>query len=231
MLDLVLAAGEVGDVGGQLGRGGHRRRNPGPGRRAGLAGLAGQQIVPGEQAGIELAQLGAGIDAELSGDRLTGLPVCVERFGVAARAVQGLHEQQPQAFPERMIGQQPAQLGDDLSVTAAGQLGLDPQLRSVEAELGQPPGLGFHQHRLRDVSQRGAVPQGERLGEQAGRPLRFTGGVGAPALAHQLLEHSGVGVCGAQPQQVARSAGDQDGAVGVAEKPAQPQHVDADQVG
>ncbi len=149
---------------------------------------------------------------------------------MAARAVQGPHEQQPQAFPQRMAGQEPAQLGYDLAVAAAGQLGPDPQLGGVQAELGQPPGLGLDQHRRRDISQRAAVPQRERLGEQAGRSLRVPGGVNAAALAHHFLEHLGVGVSRAQPQQVARGAGDQQRTVGVAEQPAQAQHVDADQV-
>ena len=149
---------------------------------------------------------------------------------MAACAVQGPHEQQPQVFPQRMVGQQPAQLRDDLGVAAAGQLGRDPELGGVQAELGQAFGLRLDQRRRRDIGQRAAVPERERLGQLGRRSLRIAGGVRAPALADQGLEHLGVGVPRGQAQQVARSAGDQERAVGVTEQPAQPEHVDADEV-
>ena len=149
---------------------------------------------------------------------------------MAARAVQSLHEQQPQVFPERMVGQQPAQLRDDLGMAAAGQLGHDPELGGVEAELGQAFGLRLDQRRGRDIGQRAAVAQCQRLGQLGRGSLRISGGVRAPALADQGLEHLGVGVPRSQAQQVARSAGNQERAVGVTEEPAQPEHVDADEV-
>ncbi len=179
---------------------------------------------------MELTQLGPGIDAELLGEDVARLPVRVERLRVAARAVQGLHEQQPQIFPQRMVGQQPAQLRDDLGVAAAGQLGLDPEFGGVKVELGQPFGFRLDQCRRRDIGQRAAMPERERLGQLRRRALRVPGGISTPALAHQGLEHLGVGVPRGQAQQVTGSAGDQESAVGVTEEPTQPQHVDADEV-
>ena len=52
-----------------------------------------------------------------------------------------------------------------------------------------------------------------------------------PAVADHGLEHLGVGVRRAQAELVAGSAGDQEGAVRVVQEPAQPEHVDADEVG
>ncbi len=180
---------------------------------------------------MELAQLGPGIDAEFLGEDAARLPVRIERFRMAAGAVEGLHEQQPQVFPQRIVGQQPAQLRDDLGVAAAGQLGLDPEFGGVETEIGQPPGFRLDQCRRRGIGQRAAVPERERLGQLGRRTLGIPGGISAPALAHEGLEHLGVAIPRGQPQQVTGSTCDQEGTVSVTEEPAQPQHVDADQVG
>ena len=90
---------------------------------------------------MQLAQFGAGVDAELLGDGVPGLSVDLERLGVPPGAVQGAHQQQPQALPQRMVRQQPAQLGDGLVVPAEGKFGRDPQFDGAKAELGQPFGL------------------------------------------------------------------------------------------
>ena len=160
---------------------------------------------------MELAQLGAGVHAQLGGDGVPGLAVDLERLRVAARAVQGAHQQQPQAFPQRVVRQQPPQLGHGLVVPAEGELGRDPQFDGTEAELGKPFGLRLGQRRRRDVGQRTAVPQAEGLGEQAGRGLRVPGPVRAPAVPHQGLEQQRVGVLGGHPQLVAGGPGDQHG--------------------
>ena len=187
--------------------------------------------VFGQQIGVQLAQLGAGIDAELVGDGVPRPPVGLERLGVTAGAVQRPHQQQPQAFPQRMVGQQPAGFGDGLGVPAAGELRRDPEFGGFEAELVEPFGLRLDERGVRDVSQRLAVPQRECLGELPGRALRVTVGEGLPAVAHHGLEHQRVRVRGGHPKLVAGSAGDQQRAVRVVHEPAQPQHVDADEVG
>ena len=104
---------------------------------------------------MELAQLGPGVDAQLLGDGVPGLPVDLERLGVPSGAVQGLHQQQPQALPQRMVSQQPADLGDGLGVAAAGELGRDPQFDGTQMELVKPFGLRLDQWRRRDIGQRG----------------------------------------------------------------------------
>jgi hypothetical protein len=92
---------------------------------------------------VQLAQFGAGVDAQLPGDGVPRLPVDLERLGVPPGAVQGAHQQQPQAFPQRMVRQQPAQLGDGLVVPAEGEFGRDPQFASAQAQLVQSFGFRF----------------------------------------------------------------------------------------
>ena len=180
---------------------------------------------------MQLAQFGAGVDAQLPGDGVPRLPVGLQCLGVPPGAVQGAHQQQPQALPQRMVGQQPAQLGDGLVVPAEGEFGRDPQFVGAEAEFGEPFGLRLDQRRRRDVGQRPAVPQTEGLGQPAGRPLGVPGGERPPAVPDHGLEQQRVGVVPGHPQQVAGGPGDQQVPVGVVHQPAQPQHVDADQVG
>ena len=180
---------------------------------------------------MKLAQFGAWVDTQLLGDGVPGAPIDLERLGVPSRAVQGSHHQQPQALPQRMVRQQPADLGDGLGVTAAGKLRRDPELGGIEAELGQPFGLRLDQRRRRDVSQRAAVPEHERLGELARRALRVAGRERPPAVADHGLEQLGVGVRRADAELVAGSAGDQEGAVRILQEPTQPEYVDADEIG
>jgi hypothetical protein len=180
---------------------------------------------------VQLAEFGARVDAELLGDGVSRLPVDLERLGVPPGAVQGAHQQQPQALPQRMVGQQPAQLGDGLLVPAEGEFGRDPQFAGTEAEFGEPFGLRLDQRRRRDIGQRTAVPQAEGLGQPTGRPLGVSGGERPPAVPDHGLEQQRVGLVSAHPQQVAGGPGDQQVPVGVVHQAAQPQHVDADQVG
>ena len=250
VLHLIIATSEVADVRGQLGRGRYRsgdagRRGSGsrfrpPGARIYRTGRYASRrfatifrgdLVLGEHVGIELAQLGTGINAELIGDETPCLPVSIERLRVTARAIKGSHQQQPQTFPERMIGKEPTQLLYDLGVAAAGELRRDPELGGIEAEFGQPFGLRLDQRRRRDVSQRASMPEHERLGELARRALRIAGREHPPAVADHGLEQLGVGIRRADAQEVTGSPGDQEGTVRVAQEPTQPEYVDADEVG
>ena len=123
-----------------------------------------------------------------------------------------------------MVGEQPAQLRHDLSLAAAGQIGLDSQLQRLDPGLFQPAGLGADQGRGRDVSQRPApLPQAESLVEQVSRPLALPRGQGLPALGGQPGEPPRVDVVGRDQQLVSRVAGHQDLALRVADQPAQPE--------
>jgi hypothetical protein len=180
---------------------------------------------------MELAQLGAGIHAQLAGNGPPGLLVNLKRLSVPPSTFERPHEQQPQAFAQRMVGDEPAEFGRGLGVPSAGDLRLGAELLSVEAEISQPFGLRFDQRRRRDVGQRPAVPQAERLGQLAGGPLRIAGRERPPAVAEHGLEQQRVGIGRGHAELVAGGAGDEQAAVGTVHEPAQPQHVDADEIG
>ena len=180
---------------------------------------------------MELAKLGTGVNAKLVGDGGARLTVDLQRLCMPASAVEGRHQQQPQGLLQRVVGEQPAELGNGLDVPAAGELGGDAELDGVQAQLGEPVRLGFDQRGGGDIGQRLTAPEAERLGEGLRRALRIASGKGAPAVPYHRLEQLGVGIGWRQLELVAGGPGDQQAAVGLAEEPAQPQHVDADQVG
>ena len=169
---------------------------------------------------MELAKLGTGLDAKLLGDGSARVTVDVQRLRVPAGAVESLHQQQPQGLAQRVVGQQPAQLGNGLDVPAEGQLGGDAKLDGVQAQLGEPVRLGFDQRGGGDIGQRLAAPEAERLSKCPRRALRIAGAEGTPAVPHHGLELLGVGVGRRQLELVAGGPGDQQAAVGLAQEPA-----------
>jgi hypothetical protein len=203
-----------------------------PPRRAvpGRAGRGVRLFVP-QQLAEQLLQFPPGIHAELVGQGGAGPLVGGQRLGAPPGAVQRPHQQQPPLLPQRLVGQQPAQLGDHLAVPPAGDPGFKLQLGGGQPQLVQPFGLGLHVRRRRDVGQRGATPQRQRLGQQPRGRLRVAAGQHLPALAEQRREPVHVQVVRADQQLVARRPGPDHLPVGVPHEPAQPQHVQADQVG
>ena len=122
-----------------------------------------------------LAAFRARVHAELVGDDGTRLLVDAQGFSLPARPVEGSHEQQPQLFLERLIGEQPAQVGDGEAGAIAADVRLDAQFQRAQTQLIQPLGLGIDEGRRRNVGQRLAAPQGEGVGEQLGGPLGIAG--------------------------------------------------------
>jgi hypothetical protein len=102
--------------------------------------------------------------------------------------VEGTDEQQPQLFLEWLIGEQPAQIGDGEAVAMAGDVRLDAQLQRGKRQLIQAFGLGIDVRRRRNIGQRLAAPQKERVRQQLGGPLRIVGRKRFPAPAHQDRE-------------------------------------------
>lgn len=179
---------------------------------------------------VEPLQAGSGVHAQLGRDRLPGPGVRLQRLGLAARAVQGAHEQPPEPFPQRMVGDQAAQFRRHLVLPPAAEIGLDPEFQRLDAGLLEPVCLRGDRRRGRHVRQRRAAPQVERHAEQARRRRGVTPRQCRPPVRHQLGEALGVQVTRRQHDLVAGRAGDQDVAADVADEASQPVDVDADQV-
>ncbi len=178
--DLVLAAGEVGDVRWQLGE-----------HRNGVPPFDASPPLAAQHPGVRRPQLRAGIDPQLVAQERAPLLVAAQRLGGAARLVQRQHQQAAQAFPFGVPGDQPGQLGDKLRAlphcqARVGQVldGGQPRFRQAGA-LGLGP-LAVH------VEQSGAGPQVQGGAQQVGRGTEPVLAQQPPARGRLLGEHVGV---------------------------------------
>ena len=187
--------------------------------------------VGGQQLLEQLPHFRTRVHAELIGDDRAGPLVDGQGLRPPARSVQRPHEQQPQLLLERLVGQQPPEVRDDQAMPATRDVRLDAQFQGRQAQLVQPVGFGFDELRRRDVGQGGAPPQGQGISEQRRGPIRMASRERLPALAHQEPEMLAVQIVPAELQLVTRSPGAEDLPLRIADEPAQPEHVDADEVG
>ncbi len=203
LVELVLPAGEVGQVRWQHGgRGGPQHDRFG--RR--LGGVL--REAPVQDAHVDAGQRLPGVDAELLQEDPAPGVEDGERVGLPAAAVEGGHQLGPQPLPHRVLGGQAGQVGHQPVVPAEGQLGLVPVLQGREVQLLQP--------RPFDVGEvLGDIGEG-RAAHQVQRAAQFAGGLG-PAAAGQCraagpggaLELGEVEPGPVGPQQVAARAADQ----------------------
>ena len=110
----------------------------------------------------------------------------------------------PQPFAVRMTGNERLELGDQLGVTAEGEVGGDPLLERRELELLEPRALGLRERRLAEIRERRPAPERERLAQRLGRG----GGCLASRPFDELREALEVELAGLDAEEVARPAGD-----------------------
>ena len=114
--------GGVRHDGGGSGRGGRGWRL---GRRRGPP--VELRCLP-EDAALQRRQRRARVEADLLGQELPEVAIGPEGLDLPAGAVERQHPLSPQPFPERVGPRQGVELGGQLGVAAAGQLGLNPLL-------------------------------------------------------------------------------------------------------
>ena len=108
---------------------------------------------------MQVAQLRAGLDADLLDERRSRPPVDLERFGLAPRAIQREHQLPVQPLAERVLGDERLELADELAMRAGGELGVDRLLERGQPQLLQPPDLGRGERLVGHVGQRRAAPE------------------------------------------------------------------------
>jgi hypothetical protein len=149
---------------------------------------------------VQLAEPTAGLDAELLHQHGARRPIGLERFGLAARAIQRQHQLAVQALAQRVRGGQALELGDDLVVPAECQVGLDSALERRQARLLEAGDLGLGERLVGQVGERGAAPQRQGIPQQRGgrRRIRYA------RVRHESLEAMQIELVLAEPQHVAR---------------------------
>ena len=141
---------------------------------------------------VQVAQLRTRFRADRLHEGSAEVAVGLERVGLPAGAIEGEHPLGVQALSQRLLGRDRLDLPDDLPVPAARQVAVHGQLDRPQAQLLQAADLAARERLVRDVGQRRAAPQHQRLARH-------------PA-GDQLLEAMSVQATVAQAQLVAAPA-------------------------
>ena len=216
-------------------------------RGSGLRSPAGadqnSSVVLREDPGLQVAQLGPGVEPQLVGEHRADASQRVEGVGLATGADQRQHPQRPQPLAQRVLPGQGLELGRRGGVVTERQPSRGPVLQGDDPQLLEVRPLG--QHAGRSPSSAYGCPrhEAERLVEGGDRGVQVVGRHRARAEQGQrqptvlegdgLLEAGGVAGLRAQAQRVARGLGDQDPRRGASlplglEDLAQPGHVGLD---
>ena len=155
------------DAGGH-GRGGRRRGDgappaPAPGGDAGGHGRRGEARILLEDALLEVAQRGAGLQPELLVEPPPPLGEDLERLRLPPAAIEGEHELAAQALAQRVLlhqRHQRRQVG-----ATERELRVDVVLERGEARLLEVAGGVLRPRLVLEVGERAAAPQRERLGQ------------------------------------------------------------------
>ena len=126
---------------------------------------------------MQVAQCAPRLDAEPLDQRPACRPIRLERLRLSPRAIQRQHQLRAQALTERILVDQRLELPDQLVVSAAGQLSLVLLLNTDQASLIQPRDLTLREALVREIAQRRATPERQRLAQpsllaQAHEPLK-----------------------------------------------------------
>ena len=171
------------------------------GERRGVAGHEGDPPVGRppvelrsllEDGDLELAQLCRRLDPEFLGQEPARLLVSAKGVRLAARPVQGEHEQPPQALPQRVLSQAGFQGGGHLPVAAGGERAFGFELDCASPQLAQPDDLGLSERLAAHVGERRPPPQRQCAAHELGRARDVASREGGPRAREPLLEADAV---------------------------------------
>ncbi len=175
------------------------------GRRRGMARRC--ERIGGCELGVlvqdlvfEPLQRGAGVEPELVAEHAPRFLEGLQGVRLSSRAVQREHQLCAKALAERMFGDEPLQLENDLVLAAELELGLNPLFDHRQTQLIEPGRLLAGERVVAEVGQRLATEESERL------PELFRTGDAALGrrLSREAFEPTDVHrVPGRQPQEVA----------------------------
>jgi hypothetical protein len=137
--------------------------------------------------------------------------VGLERLGPASAPVQGEHQVLTQPLPERMLGHQGLEFGDERHVPAQLQVRLDPVLEDGEPSLLEALRVDTRERFEAEVRERWSGPQRERCPARRGRIACRARGQRSAALLREMLEPVQIEFAGRDPEQISGRVRDQDG--------------------
>src|SRR5258708_6545267 len=135
------------------------------------------------------------------------LPVDGQRVGLPPAAVEGNHQLLVRPLTQRLGGNDGLQFADDAGVLAERQIRLDPVFGNPGAQLLQPGDLRLSERLPREICERPAAPQRERLAKLPGGAAGLPRSQRALAGLRQVLEPGQVNLLWRGPQEVATRPG------------------------
>ena len=112
---------------------------------------------------LELVECRARFDPELVDECTARVLVGVQGLRLSPRPVQRRHQTSPQAFAERVLGDQCLELSDQLVVASEREVCVDPQLDCRQPDLLEPGDGSLGEALVGEVRERGAPPQRQRV--------------------------------------------------------------------
>ena len=126
-----------------------------------------------------------------------------ERLRLPAGTVEREHQLGPETFPERVVGDQDLQLGDQFGPASEGEIGFDAGLDGHQPQLFEPDDLRLGEGLIGEVDQGAATPKVERLVKQRRRHAGVPGGERLGPAPGEALEATRVELVGLELQHVA----------------------------
>jgi hypothetical protein len=94
-----------------------------------------------EHPALELPQLFTRLEAELVGEQRARLAVDLESVAPPSGSVEREHQLGPQPLPERVLGHEGLELGNDLARKASAEICVEPVLQHLQPHLLEALGL------------------------------------------------------------------------------------------
>jgi len=140
---------------------------------------------------FEILQFLRRLDSEFLAQFTTQLLVCTERLSLPAGPIERQHQRSGQAFPSRMLVDQPLQIANDFALAALGNQQLETLLHRPQPQLAQAEYLGVGEFVVGEVGIGITAPQRQRFIEQLHRPdrVRVTG---LPSFRQQRLKSKSI---------------------------------------
>ena len=112
---------------------------------------------------VQALEVGPGLDADLVDQRAAGVSVRVERLGLSPAPVERQHPLCVQALPHRIAPKPRFDLGENLLMSAGGQVGVDRQLGRRLSQALEPRDLGRSKRLVHQVREWLTAEQRERF--------------------------------------------------------------------
>jgi len=162
--------------------------------------------VVAQDRALEPLQLLARREPELLVEQTAPFAVNLKRLGLPPRAVEREHQLSAESLADGVVAHERLELSDHAGVRPERKVRVDALLERREPQLLEPAPLRLHERLVRQIRERVAAPEVERLLQQLG-PL---GGGAAGGLRDECLEPREVELVGSDPEHVAGRMRDED---------------------